>query len=197
MTWSASEDEQCQAIVPFYTHASGTELHDLVMHSSEFKEGLESIITFKSFQKDMLKSSRCADGEEDCIEFVTDDLDADLFYWSIIPRSDAANLFAALGDCKYKYNAKVRYKDNTLSDEYDINITGEIYDLYDFNYGKTFATADFNSDGAVVEIGYEGSRPQGAVFITSVPFELTYGIKCGLLGCEYSDELLFSEASDF
>ncbi|MCU7843294.1 MAG: hypothetical protein KZQ93_05590 [Candidatus Thiodiazotropha sp. (ex Monitilora ramsayi)] len=198
MTWFISENEKCDAIMPFYEHPSGTELHDLVLQSSEFKEGLESIIKFRSFQKDILNASSCSDGEDDCFEFVTNGIDADLFFRSVILKSDAANLFAALGDCKYKYKAKVRYKDNILSsDEYDIKITGEIYDFYDFNYGKTFLGKDFNSDGAIVEIGYEGGRPQGAVFITSVPFDLTYSLRCGLLGCEYSDVLLFSEESDF
>jgi len=174
MVWSGSGGEKCDAILPVYTHNPGDPLHDLVMESTDFKNGIASIITFKSFERDKSRSSACTDNEENCLEFVTNDLDIDLDYWSVIQRNDDANLFGALGACKYTYSAKVRYKVNFIfPDEYDIKITGEIYDMYDFNYGKTFFGYDFNTDGAVVQLGHEENINPGAVFITSIPFELT------------------------
>jgi hypothetical protein len=194
MIWSASDGEKCDASVSYYTYGNGHPLHDTVMQSSKFQNALEKMESFDSFNRDKQGISSCNDG--DCGQFVTSDLDIDLDYVGFgiaIPGSPEANLGSALGRCKLKYTAEVRLKDGIINDQYDIKIIGEVYDIYDFNYGKTL-----NTDGAIVQIGYDNQRVQGGVFISSVPFELTYSLDCfPLLGCSYGEELIFSELGDF
>ena len=180
----------------------GHPLFDAVMQSDEFRTRLENIEKNKSFNDDRKRSSPCSN-TDDCVEFTTSAIDNDIdFIGSVppLPYSIEANLAAAIGACKFNYSAKVRYRDNfILNDQYDIHITGEIYDMYDFTYGKDsfLNIIDLNTDGAAIQLGHETSRPEGAVFVTSIPFELTFGLTCSLLRCTYSENLLFSEPGDF
>jgi len=62
-----------------------------------------------------------------------------------------------------------RVKEGFFSNDITVEASGEVFDMYDFLYGKWQ-----NDDGAWVQLGYRDSvRNSGKVFVTSIPFNLT------------------------
>ncbi|MEJ2613031.1 MAG: hypothetical protein P8179_23995 [Candidatus Thiodiazotropha sp.] len=159
---------------------------------------LEALNRFKSFSEDNSGASSCND-TSDCVQFVTSNVDIDLQYIELTAfHTVEANLASALGSCKLRYQAEVRAKNGIINDQYDIKIHGEVYDMYDFNYGNETYMFDLNSGGAIVQVGHENTRPSGSVFISVIPFELTYSLDCfPLIECTFSEDMLSSELDDF
>jgi hypothetical protein len=222
LAWTKTQDgkESCDALVPKYEHSEGTKLYTKVMESTQVVEALQQIVFFASFANDRSNSTPCSVG--DCVQFNTASRDNDIVYSAFaIPQTNAADLAAAIGSAKYRYNAQVRFSEGIFEDSYDIKLNGVVYDFYDFDYGKTTAALlYFNNDGALLELGYEmgtaysgdgkqAGRQVGNVFITEVPFEVHFNLQCDVIdklaggtswyntSCDFLPTLQFSDPGDF
>jgi hypothetical protein len=215
MSWHGEVDQEwCTAVVPEYKYDNNTELGLEVLASDVFHDALENVVNFPAYLKNKKTAApvKCSsdDSQEDCFKFSTYHIDADILFksdpWAKLDGTSAANLAAAIGSAKYEIkNATVRYKNvdyRTVS--YDIKATVTVYDFYDFNMGKKeYYFIDYNSDGAWIQLGYEGSRLKGSVFTTLVVLDVTYNVTCedpllfGEGSCLYSDGFIFSVDGDF
>jgi hypothetical protein len=205
---SDKEGEYCTGDIPQYSHPDQTPLNDKVMESGKIHDRLESdidILKLEKFQLAKNSAIPCSNG--DCYKFYSEHRDIDIdFIPSVLdfpfPGSNDVDLAAALGSAKLAFKADVRFKEEYLGAAivYDVKITGYIYDMYDFNYGKeTNYVFEFNNDGAWIQTGYEEARRRGSIFITLVPFELQYNFVCDFSEtiCLQSNGYSFSTEADF
>ena len=185
-------DRDCNANFTVYRHPIGSTLQTAVVNHSLLEERLRKIPEFTSFKANLQQAvdeERTCPDDPDAYCFVSEHNDIDISYTvGLFSDEIDRDLTAAIGSAKIEVSLEVRAEPRFLSVlfgyNFTIKVTGEIFDLYDFNLGQRTSRVpldnielddvDIHTSGAWLQLGYEPLRNRGRVFITEIPFVVEF-----------------------